>query len=837
MKYCIKTSAKLIVTMLALASFQTARADILTVTNDSQFATWDAVAGTTAFYTNNLGSLSVQGPPGSGAGPYEALSETFTITNNAEVGLTGTAGNSNYVLNAIAIVTSGGATPVSMHLFDITTNLSSTAGTWFNNSSATYNFTANGDLFGNGFGLSFSNDLAVSSGSENQEFIVLENGANGQDQVVLAAGHSYALEFWMPKSGSTFGFAKDSVADGYGQAMASKDAGLANPRVTLAAYGLVGGAPRTFAIALYGAPTTAPLSVNGSTNTPAQITYTEDDFNTNGVNNDPNGPGYDYYAAGGAEPYDVPGNIGNVWAEFIGSGVTGITFDPNVNVSGNTNQNGAMALNLDWTGEANGYEQFAITHGNTANSWVPTTTAGTTGIGYPQYTNVECDVMFDPSSAGTTNSAGVLGVIRLGLRGYGAFGQDWQPTADYTTISDTNWHHLTMALTSTDPTAQNIGDVIIGEDVNAYVGGGGLTGNQILYVDNVRFTGPTGALPAPPTVVNGPIKVSPGLRMFAGTGSTIDRALVYTVDQEQTWVGASAGAPVSYTFSLQDYNPNIEEVVAELIGGGTTPTTYGEYADYSGPTTLWLELNPGPSNSQVVATVAWKINDPGANPTNAATVFTNSTAVGTWSLVFTGPGQGYVVAPGSVINGSTNFTITDPNVSTDFGNPLFAAFGLQPNTTAGLGEYVDWGSIGITNVVDGNEYENFATESSDFFANFSPTLEFDNSMSGKPAAVLIQTTNDAYWLNWNSPAIGMTLASITNLTATNWINPGWYSEYTDTNAPRVMPLAAPFGNNFWVLLPKDDLPTANGQQNSSPPAAGAPAPYSFFRLSTGTVSP
>lgn len=832
MKYCIKTTAKLIVTMLALASFQTAHADIMTVSNDSQFATWDTVGGTTAFYTNNLGGLSLQGAPGSGAGPNEALSETFTITNHAEVGLTGTEGNSNYVLNAIAIVTSGGATPVSMHLFDVTTNLSSTSGSWFNNSSATYNFTANGDLFGNGAGLSFSNDLSFPSGSENQEFIVLENGVNGQDQVVLAAGHTYALEFWMPKSGSTFDFGKNSVADGYGQGMASKDAGLANPRVTLAAYGLVGGAPRTFAIALYGAPTTAPLSVNGSTNTPTTVAYTMDDFNTNGVNNDPNGPGYDYYAAG-AFPYDVPGNIGDIWSEWFGNGITGVTFNPTVNVSGNTNANGAMQINFTWNAASDGYQQWLLWHGN-ASTYCPAVAGGTAGVGYPQYTNIECDVMFDPSSV--TNANGDYGVIRMMARGVGDFGQPWI-NSSYTTITDTNWHHINAILASTSPDAQNVGDIVIGEDVTSYVGNGGLTGNQILYVDNIRLTGPAGGLPLPPTVVNGPVKVSPGLRMFAGTGSTIDRALVYTVDQEQSWVGASAGAPVSYTFSLQDYNPNIEEVVAELIGGGTTPTTYGEYADYSGPTTLWLELNPGPAAGEVVASVAWKVGDPGANPTNTATSFTNSTAVGTWSLVFTGPGQGYVVAPGSVINGSKSFTISDPTVTSDFGNPLFAAFGLQPNTTPGLGAYVDWGFIGITNVVDGNEYENFTTEGADFVANFSPSLEFDNSMSGKPAAVLIQTTNDAYWLSWNSPALGMTVTSITNLTKTNWINPGWYSEYTDTNAPRVMPLAAPYGNNFWVLLPNDDLPTANGQQNSSPPAAGPLAPYAFFRLSTNTVSP
>jgi hypothetical protein len=346
------------------------------------------------------------------------------------------------------------------------------------------------------------------------------------------------------------------------------------------------------------------------------------------------------------------------------------------------------------------------------------------------------------------------------------------------------------------------------------------------------------------------MKVTPGLRLFAGPSSTIDRTVVYTEDQNQSWVGATSGNRVSYTFSLQDYNRNIQQVMAELIGPPSTPTTYGEFADFSGPNTLWLTLNPGPTASSVVASIQWKTNNPGSNPGGTsnpygqALSFTNSTAVGTWSLVFTGPNTGYVSAPGNVINGSTNFTIADGTVVSDFANPTFIAFGEQPNTGAGQGAYVDIGFIGITNVVDGNEYEDFTKENSDFIANFSPGVQFNNGMSQLPAAAIIQTTNDAYWVNWTQPAIGFTLASRTNLTKGSWINPGWYSGYQDTNSPRVMPLPNGFNGKYWVLLPADDVPTANGQQNTYTgisgqpgPASTAPAPNAFFVISTNTVSP
>ena len=585
------------------------------------------------------------------------------------------------------------------------------------------------------------------------------------------------------------------------------------------------------------------IPANSLSQSPTQLIYTVDDFSTNGVGPE-NPAGDDYYAAG-AYPYDQDDNIAKVWGEWLGNGGPGagastITFDPNVNVSGNTNSHGAMALAMTWDAATDGYQQFVLGHGLAQITYVPVVAGGTVGIGYPQYTNLACDVMFDASSAGTTNANGVLGVIRLGIRGVNSFGLAWQPAATYTTIADTNWHHLNMQLTAGNPDYGNIADTLIGQDVTADVGGGGLTGNQILYVDYIRFTGPLTVPPVPPPTL-ALQQAKPGLRIFAGSSvNTYDRELLYTVDQNQSWVDPGATFPVSYSFSLLDpINPNIGQTMVELIGGGTTPTSYGEYADYSGPTTLWLQLNPGPAAGQVVAQVQWKTNNPGSNPGNPANpygqalAFTNSTAVGTWSLVFTGPNTGYVGAPGQVILGPTNFTITDGTVTSDFADPVFASFGLEPNSTAGEGEYEDWGMIKVTGVAGLNEFEDFTNESSDITNNLTPSGEFEDVVSAMPPGLIIVGTNDAWWLNWTQPATNFTLASATNLTSTNWINPAYYSCYSGCTPPRVYPLPQPFGPKFWILLPYDDLPTANGDPG------GIPAPTAFFRLvpTNNIVSP
>ena len=315
---------------------------------------------------------------------------------------------------------------------------------------------------------------------------------------------------------------------------------------------------------------------------PTQITYTVDDFNTNGVGPE-NATNDDYFST--AESY-AQGNIGAVWSTWFGNAVA-VSFDPNVNVSGDTNSNGAMALGIDRdSASGNPYQQddHLARERSHSHTWVP---GGTTGIGYPQYTNLECDVMFDPSSASVTNTNGVLGVIRIGVRGDTAFTPDW---LSYTTISDTNWHHINAPLIGTDPTAANIGGFLIAEDVNGYVGAGGLNGNQILYVDNIRFTGPVVAPLVPPPSMN-IAPATPGtLRMFT-TAPQYTRTELATVNTTSSWIGAPGdpGTPtgaytknVSYSFTLSHLTSDTSAPTRLWLVDARGSTYNG--VDYTGPT-------------------------------------------------------------------------------------------------------------------------------------------------------------------------------------------------------------------------------------------------------------
>jgi membrane-associated PAP2 superfamily phosphatase len=126
MKYHIKT---LTMALVALASVQLARADIASVTNDPSMTSWANVGGNAPFYatTNSFNGQTAQGFPAPNAGSsYSLLSEYFTITNNGAGGMSAAAASSNWVLTAISVVAGGGSGPVQVHLFDITTNLTST---------------------------------------------------------------------------------------------------------------------------------------------------------------------------------------------------------------------------------------------------------------------------------------------------------------------------------------------------------------------------------------------------------------------------------------------------------------------------------------------------------------------------------------------------------------------------------------------------------------------------------------------------------------------------------------------------------------------------------------
>lgn len=820
----------------ALLACNVTLADISTVSNDVNTATWDPVGGNAPFYTTSLSGLTGQGFPGGSSDPYIVLSETFTITNGAG-GLTGVTGQSNYMLNAISIIASGGNGPVQVHMYDVTTNLTSNNGSVYNGSGATYNFTANGDLFGGGSGLTFTNNLS----GEQQEFLVLANGPRSQDQIILGTNHTYALELWVPssESGNLIWF-RSSNGDPGGQAMGSTAGSLAVPRITITSLGLAGGAPRTFCVALYGSATTASLSVNtnlnsgGNSNSNSNVlTYIVDNFSTNGVG-PANPTNDDYYST--AQNY-ADGDITNVYWNWFGSGAfSNVVYAPGVSPAYAPSQ-GSLEIQLDWAGATG--DQFELWNQG------PTNDDYAMNLSALAYTNFQCDVMFAPGSA--TNASGNFGLLQFGNRPPN-YGQDYFGGGNSgISVASANagvWQHVSIAL---NPTSDTNLLTIDGLLLHIYDGSGTLNGPSTIYVDNIEFVGPLVTPPPPPAPTMSVQPAKPGLRMFVGSSATYVREGVITTQssgESESWVGA--GGSVSYSFQLLSYPPaNIGGTELAILPEASFNTTANyqktiynnPFLDSQDSNGLYMTIAPHGGGS-VTATVQWKIGLPNANPTNTVLTITNPTAIGTWTLTMNSATSGTLTAPGGMTGG---FTITDATVTADFANPAVAVIAEDPNSSAGYGLYEDYGTISITGTGSGTQSENFANETSDFNNGTSPGGFFQNNYSVDPGnLVIVRKGLDAYWFNWNQDLQGTyNLITSTNILMPpgQWISPDYYSGYNipDETAPRGV--GVQHLPNWWALMPFDDLPTVDGNFQQNAPAIDDPlSPNAYFMLTTNTAN-
>lgn len=555
-----------------------------------------------------------------------------------------------------------------------------------------------------------------------------------------------------------------------------------------------------------------------------------DNFSANGVG--PSNPtNEDYFPTN--QVY-ANGQITNVWVDFFGIPATN-SWAQGVS-PGYAPTAGSLELQWVWNGTLAQYANQMVVWENGANYGLPAS------VGEPVYTNFSCDIMF-PSGA-TVGSDGTFGAIQFGSyspngNGNQGGGQDYFGGANnYVAVAGTNagvWQHVSIALNANDAaeTEGNIGSVVI-HGQSGYTAST-INGPTTMYIDNVEFSGPSGVVTIPPPTIQ-MSKTIPALRIFAGsTANTYDRESLVTEDTSQSWINGHY--PVSYSFSLLENIPvNIGQTMLELIPTASeTPgnTTYNnEYVDYQSSNGLWLVLAPY-NASEVVATVEWKTNYPNQNPNQTALTLTNST-IGTWTLTFTGPQAGTLTPPGG---SPVGFSIADNTASTDFANPVVANFGLQPNSTAGEGEYEDWGSIKVSGVTGVNESENFTQGTNEMSNGTTPDGAFATSDSAQASSlVLVRSGMDLYWLNWGLPASGYTLVAGTNLltSPTNWIAPEYFGGYIDQSSPPYSVPAQEGGAN-WVLLPNYDLPTSSGSYQPNAPAMNLPlAPNAFFILSTNT---
>lgn len=527
--------------------------------------------------------------------------------------------------------------------------------------------------------------------------------------------------------------------------------------------------------------------------------------------------------ATGANDYDIGQNITNVYNLWTGYGgntavdPTNITWD--ATQDGNTNaSSGSLKIVANFGGDYGVNQMVLWDRGpNNTFSLNPPITNGLSLLTF------EYDIKYDPSSP-----TAVSGTIT----NYGFY--EWGVVPSYAVndletfrynVTNTSWVHRVVTLNpGTDSDLLNITGMFF-KQYSGY--DTGLNGQTTLWLDNLKFTY-TNVAPVPPLPILDILTPMPAMRIFAGdSGNIYSREMLATSDSDKSWIGGAY--PAKYSFTILNYpspaNINQTHIFLLPLNAMLTPDTYKyvNAVDYSyASNAVWLSVGPGPSGGTALVSVLWKTNKPSANPDHTALTFTNVGVVGTWTLEFDTDSTGKVIGPGPSTNA---FTIADPNIDADFGNPLIAYFGLQPNGTAGEGQYEDWASISITGVNGASLTEDFTTEPTRNPSGNWTEIEIANSI-----VVITPSDVPSYWVNWTLPAANFDIGAKTNLlTQSQWISPAYYSGYSDNAAP--YGAATQYGAKMWVLLPPDDQPTANGVPG------GARVPDAFFVASTNVTYP
>ena len=653
-------------------------------------------------------------------------------------------------------------------------------------SGATAGYSQLNSLIINASGLGFSGQ-AFATNTWSATGSTGNNGANGQPNFYFYAG--------APARTQTVIFNYSNILS---QITATTNSGYIE---LIFAFNNGGGAPTNFFVnnvQLLGSAAQVPAGA-----------FIVDDFSPAGVSS-ANATNYDYYNS--SQVYST-GQITNVWWNWFGSAFTAASWDPATD-AGNNPTSGSLRVDVNWT---NG-NQFLVWDQGANNDFYALNISGL------QYTNFQCDVKFAPGSAtGLLAGQPTFGHLQFGIR-TPSYGQDYFGAVDVP-ATNTGWVHVSAPLNAVaDTNLLTLGGLLIHIYGPYYNANSNLVGTTTFWVDNIEFTGPTVTVTSPPPTLALSPAVS-GLRIFAGsTAQTYDREELATMDNNQSWVGQSG--PVSYSFTLLSYPRNINQTHIFLVPATTSGQANmgnagppNEFIEYQATNALWLVLNPGATGG-VVGSVQWKTNLPNSNPNITAVAVTNATAIGTWTLKFTDASHGSLTAPGAA---PANFTITDPNVQTDFTNPCVAYFGVQPNSTAGEGQYEDWGAISVSGVAGVNESENFVNEAT-FNANnyWATNCAFAASLQPVPPG-------NPYWISWTLPALGYGLGAASAVngasnTPNPWMLPAYFNSYNNIQPGGALAGQVQEGVNEWLLLPAGALPTVDGSQG------GTPAPNGFFEL-------
>lgn len=163
-------------------------------------------------------------------------------------------------------------------------------------------------------------------------------------------------------------------------------------------------------------------------------------------------------------------SITNEWSNWFGAAFQSLALDPALDANTNA-ASGSMKIVANYPVAT---DQFTVWNG--INGFNP-------GLNGFHYTNFQCSVRFASGSA--TNSSGRFGTLEFGVP-TPSYGQHYFGSISIS-ATNTNWVQVNIPINANANTnLQSITGLLI------HIWGAGLVGPSTLWVDNIRFTGPSG---------------------------------------------------------------------------------------------------------------------------------------------------------------------------------------------------------------------------------------------------------------------------------------------------------------------------------------------------------
>jgi hypothetical protein len=424
------------------------------------------------------------------------------------------------------------------------------------------------------------------------------------------------------------------------------------------------------------------------------------------------------------------------WARWWGAAGQVYEHDATVDADGNASSGSLKAtINFDLAAFGDDNQFAVLRQFNPLNASV--------------YTNLVFDLRWDPNSP-TRPSGTDHGNLEYGFRSAG-WGQTWLD-GSRAIPTHGNWIRFQIPIR---PTLANL-DTVSGIVLKMWAGNAGnnLTGTATFWLDNVKLIAITDGTPPPPPTLS-ISRPEPGLNLIPTDPSYIwQRQNIRTVSTANSWFDEYE--PVTYAITISKYpdrTHNNFQTHMFLVPANNLPYGPGDSApDYNAPHAIFWQIANNSSGGAYTRFMI-KTNQPSGDSqlwgAGTLALIGSSSPLGRWSLRISGASEASITTPDGTV---TNFTI--PAESVPFfadqsqGHPLYAWFGIQPNSAANIGQQAIVSRIEIL--------REFTTIDDQFTEPALDSTRWAVAAHNAPGVAAVPPDALA-WVKWTLPDLGFTL--------------------------------------------------------------------------------